>query len=96
MYVLPWGQIGLILYIISVYSFTTPKLKGESRIGPHPEDVISIIPTSLVGDAYAERRGFLVKNIKTLGGTRISFHQSEKNLDYLMWLWNRPGGSRLY
>lgn len=91
MYVLPWGLFGLILYNISNYSFNTPRLKGESRVGPHNEDIISIIIGSLLGDAHAERRSFLVKNIdmKCRGNTRISFHQSKKNLDYLMWLWNK-------
>lgn len=91
MYVLPWGQIGLRSCYTSNYAFLTPKLKGEHRIGPHDQDIYSIIIGSLLGDAYAERREFSIKEskIKNLGNTRISFHQSDKNVEYLMWLWKK-------
>jgi len=61
------------------------KLKGEDRIGPHNQDILSIIIGSLLGDAHAERRKFNTKNeIKKLGNTRITFHQSSENIEYLM------------
>lgn len=91
MYVLPWGQFGLRFYNTNNNNFNLPKLKGEHRIGPHNQDIISIIIGSILGDAYAERREFLLKNtkIKVLGNTRIIFHQSDKNIEYLMWLWKK-------
>jgi hypothetical protein len=58
------------------------KISGNSRIGPHNSDVISIIFGSLLGDAQAERKNLLA-------GTRISFSQEGVHLTYILWLHNK-------
>lgn len=55
------------------------KLKGIYRIGPHNQDIISVIFGSLLGDAHGEKRS---EN----GGTRISFYQESTHVSYLLWL----------
>lgn len=55
------------------------KLKPIYRIGPHNEDILSIIFGSLLGDAHAEKRS---EN----GGTRISFYQESTHISYILWL----------
>jgi len=57
------------------------RIKGINRIGPHNEEVLSIIFGSLLGDAYAESKILL-------GGTRISFFQEGKHISYILWLHN--------
>ena len=49
------------------------------KIGPHEEHILSIFYGTLLGDSYLEKRS---KNV------RISFQQENKNVEYLMWLWN--------
>ena len=51
------------------------KINAMNRIGPHNEEVISVIIGSLLGDGYASKR-----NIK---GIRISYRQSIIHKDYL-------------
>ena len=58
------------------------KLRGIYRIGPHNQEIYSIIFGSLLGDAFAEKR--LTKQ----GGTRISFYQENVHLSYIIWLHN--------
>lgn len=58
-------------------------LNGYLRIGPHPINILSIIVGSLLGDAHAERR--ITNKIK--GNTRITFKQSGRNIQYLLWNW---------
>ena len=55
-------------------SFHT-KVKARNRIGPHNEDVISVLVGSLLGDCYA--------NSRTIEGTRFCFRQSQVHKDYL-------------
>ena len=50
-------------------------LRTSKRIGPHDEDIISIIIGSLLGDAYGSKRLAV--------GTRIVFKQSIIHKDYL-------------
>src|SRR5271163_1136359 len=50
-------------------------LRTSKRIGPHDEDIISIIIGSLLGDAYGSKRYAV--------GTRIVFKQSIIHKDYL-------------
>nr|AAK83422.2 orf215 [Hyaloraphidium curvatum] len=45
-------------------------------VGPHSLEVLSLIFGSLLGDSHAEYRG---------RSTRISFKQSERHVEYLMW-----------
>jgi hypothetical protein len=53
------------------------RLRGIYRIGPHNQDIISIIFGSLLGDGYAEKRS-------VNGGTRIGFYQESTHLSYLL------------
>ena len=55
------------------------KIRASSRIGPHNQDVLSVVVGSLLGDAYA--------NARTIEGTRISYRQSEIHTEYLHWLY---------
>jgi hypothetical protein len=55
------------------------KVRASSRIGPHNQDVLSVIIGSLLGDAYA--------NARTIEGTRIAYRQSDIHIDYLFWLY---------
>jgi len=48
-------------------AFILPNFKPATRIGPHNEDVISVLVGSLLGDGHAER-------LKS-GGVRIRFRQ---------------------
>lgn len=56
------------------------RVKAASRIGPHHEDVISVIVGSLLGDCYANRR--------SVEGTRLCYRQSIVHKDYLYWLYS--------
>jgi ubiquinol-cytochrome c reductase cytochrome b subunit len=69
----------LLISPINLKSSTKIRLKGEYRIGPHNENIISIIIGSLLGDAHAEKR---LKGV----GTRISFHQESTHIEYILWL----------
>ena len=55
------------------------KIRASSRIGPHDQDILSVVIGSLLGDGYA--------NARTIEGTRISYRQSEVHKDYLFWLY---------
>lgn len=55
------------------------KIRASSRIGPHNQDILSVIIGSLLGDGYA--------NARTIEGTRISYRQSEVHKEYLFWLY---------
>ena len=61
-------------------SFHTNNIRAIKRIGPHDCDVISVIVGSLLGAAYANRRSG--------EGVRISFRQSSKHKEYLLWKYN--------
>jgi len=53
-------------------------LRAKNRIGPHNQDVISIIFGSLLGDGYCNKR--------LIEGSRICFRQSSIHKEYLFWL----------
>ena len=55
------------------------KVKAFNRIGPHNEEVISVLIGSLLGDCYSS-----VRNIE---GVRFSYKQSQVHKDYLFWLY---------
>lgn len=56
------------------------KIRASSRIGPHNQDVLSVIIGSLLGNGYA--------NARTIEGTRISYRQSDVHKEYLFWLYD--------
>ena len=60
-------------------AFILPNFKPASRIGPHNQDVISVLVGSLLGDAHAER-------LKT-GGVKFRFRQQAKHKEYLFYLY---------
>lgn len=51
-------------------------MRAKRRIGPHNEDIISIIVGSLLGDGHGEKRK---------GGVRVSKQQEDRNVGYLKW-----------
>jgi hypothetical protein len=59
-------------------SFHT-KVRASKRIGPHNEDVLSVIVGSLLGDSYGSRRSG--------EGTRFCYKQSIVHKEYLFWLY---------
>ncbi len=65
--------------ISTLISKKKTRLRGKYRIGPHPQDVMSIIFGTLLGDGFAERRN-------TGEGTRICFYQEDSHVKYLLWL----------
>ena len=56
------------------------RVKAINRIGPHNEEVLSVIVGSLLGDCNANKR--------CVEGTRLVFKQSIVHKDYLFWLFN--------
>jgi len=54
-------------------------IRAINRIGPHNEDVLSVIIGSLLGDAYANKRSG--------EGIRICYRQSCQHKEYLFWLY---------
>lgn len=90
-----WGELNCLKYflldnnfyniswsMICIYNRPNQKLRGESRIGPHNLDILSIIIGSLLGDAHAEKR--------SMGkGTRITFYQEASHVEYLLYLHNQ-------
>uniref|UniRef100_UPI001D025BD1 hypothetical protein n=1 Tax=Coccidioides immitis TaxID=5501 RepID=UPI001D025BD1 len=60
-------------------SFHT-KVKASNRIGPHNEDVISVLVGSLLGNCYSNR--------KSVEGTRFCYRQNIIHKEYLFWLYN--------
>ena len=90
-YVLPYGQMSLWGKFVPqmldyfndnsfILSYTLPifipKTRAINKIGPHNQDILSLILGSLLGDSYVEKHG---------EGTRINFQQEESNMEYLMW-----------
>ena len=66
--------------ILSTLSFIIPNTRANKRIGPHSEDIISLLVGGLLGDIGAER------NMN--GGVRFRFRQSVIHKEYLFFLYN--------
>jgi len=58
------------------------KMRTTSRIGPHGEEVISVLVGCLMGDGYAYQTKALNK------GTSFRFKQSGRHKDYLLYLYD--------
>ena len=54
-------------------------IRAINRIGPHNEDILSVIIGSMLGDAYAKNRSG--------EGVRICYRQSIQHKEYLLWLY---------
>jgi len=61
-------------------NFHSSTLKSFERIGPHDKIIYNIIIASLLGNASAEKRK---------DSTRIQFHQSSMNMEYLFSLYKK-------
>lgn len=78
-----WCRLKLPHTIVP-YSTFIPKrtflvnVKPKSRIGPHHQDVISVLVGSLLGNGKGER----LQN----GGVRFTFKQQVKHKEYILWL----------
>ena len=57
--------------------FYTKRIASKQRIGPHQEQVISILVGNLLGDGYMEKRN---------NATRMHIHMSSRNVEYINWL----------
>lgn len=57
-------------------NFYTQNLFSKERVGPHNEDVISVLVGNLLCDGYGEKR----KN-----STRFQIHMSSRNAEYVFW-----------
>jgi ubiquinol-cytochrome c reductase cytochrome b subunit len=62
--------------LLCTLPFIKPKTKANKRIGPHNEEVLSVIIGSMLGDSYGEKHGI---------GTRFTLQQEESNMEYLVW-----------
>ena len=61
-------------------AFILPNFSPKTRIGPHNEEVYSVLIGSILGDCHAERL--------PSGGVRFIFKQSAVHKDYLFWLFD--------
>ena len=55
-------------------------IRAINRIGPHNEDVVSVIIGSILGDSYANQRSG--------EGVRICYRLSNIHKEFLFWLYN--------
>ena len=61
-------------------AYILPNIRSGMRIGPHNEDIISVLVGSLLGDGHAERL--------QSGGVRFRFRQRVAHKEYLFWLYD--------
>jgi hypothetical protein len=64
-----------LLILSNINPIFKPKTKAVKKIGPHNQDILSIIIGSMLGDSYGEKHG---------EGTRIIYQQEESNMEYLI------------
>jgi hypothetical protein len=70
----------IFLYLRCLFAFFKTmfyyckNMKAFQRIGPHNEDVISVLVGLMLGDGFAEKRG---------NSVRFTIHMSAKNIAYL-------------
>ena len=63
-----------------ILAFILPNYSPKTRIGPHNEDVYSVLVGSILGDCLADR--------SLSGGVRFIYKQSVIHQDYLFWLFD--------
>ena len=90
-YVIVWGQMSLWgnLFVPQMLNFNStsnlfytipfirPRTKANERIGPHDEDVTSVIIGSMLGDCHGEKHG---------NGSRFRFQQEDSHMEYFIWI----------
>ena len=57
--------------------FHSASIPAGDRVGPHNQDVISVLVGNLLGDGHGEKRR---------GSTRFQVHTSSRNAEYAFWL----------
>lgn len=75
----PTVQDSLLQFLFFSCAFYLPKIPALKRVGPHKEEIYSMLTGSILGDGFAERHGL---------GTRFHLHYSHKNAEYLNFLHN--------
>jgi hypothetical protein len=60
--------------------FNTNIVRAKNRIGPHNNDIVSVIIGSLLGDGHCNKR--------IIEGCRICIRQSSIHIEYLFWLYD--------
>jgi hypothetical protein len=63
--------------LFHVVTNNVARLRSDLRIGPHDQEVISVLIGSILGDCHLEKR-------KGGIGTRIIFEQCSRNIEYIM------------
>lgn len=66
-------ELLILSYTIPIFK---PKTRAIKKIGPHNQEILSVIIGSMLGDSYGEKHG---------EGTRFTFQQEESNMEYLVW-----------
>ena len=75
-------NLNFFISFIPVSNLNFIRIKAKLRIGPHNQEILSIIFGSLLGDGYAEFRS-------KGNGTRINFYQEDCHVSYLLWIHQR-------
>lgn len=65
------------IILCSILPFSSPRVLSTQRIGPHNQNVLSILIGSMLGDGTMEKDG---------NGSRFSFYQAKSHGEYLLWL----------
>jgi hypothetical protein len=79
-YDMPFYSTYAVLFFPPLSINDDKKIKGYSRVGPHNEDILSIIFGALLGKGCVERKK---------DGSRINFYQEAVHIKYLLFLYNQ-------
>ena len=69
-------------------AFILPNYKPKTRIGPHNEDVYSVLVGAILGDCFANGATTACGERTLSGGVRFIFKRSVKHQEYLFWLFD--------